>query len=194
MIPPNTPYPLPELAERVVWDLNAAVHPALVGQEAVVMDTARDLMEISSLAHEFKIEPQRIPKWTSGVDRDRELGYRKLIRKQAEHGVSSTTVQLLIDEYRALSETLHPAAHRVRPAALTKRPVELDIEWWLPLMLYELFRHGADAVAQLEAAAQKLSQTAPAPLISALGKESILRVVREELYDYQQSLISNRHD
>lgn len=188
---PKTPYPIPELAERVTWGLHAVIHPALVGHESVVMDTVRDLMEISSLALEFTTEPHRIPKWTSGHDRGREFGYAKLVRKEAERGMNAAVAHQLINEYRAHSEALHPAANDAHPAALTKRPVELDVEWWLPLMFFELFRHGVDAIAQLENAARKLSRTEPTPGIDAIWDSSVLRSVMVELEDYQKSVLSN---
>jgi hypothetical protein len=146
--------PLGALVRRTAANLQISFDGVLTRRQSVVMDTCRDQMEIAALAQDFLHEPQRIPKWLSGKDRAREFGFKRLIEKYESDLLILPTGGRpeLLREYAAHSEGLHPRADAVNPVTLTKTPVPIALEWWLPMTMREILHHAHATFAQLDLA------------------------------------------
>ena len=144
-----------ELAQRVYNDVLDAIDGMLLARDARVLESCRDLMELTVLFRDFEKQPARFVKWQKVPEgeRMRAFGFEKLLRKYPDEPVPylGPDLDALSIEYTLHSRTLHPAMY-LGPRQNLSRSIpedQLDAVLFYSGMVTEIVRHGTAAVAVL---------------------------------------------
>ncbi len=141
--------PIVFLVRRLVFDFEASLEAALIGNFSVVTDLMRDVMEVELLLTDFTFHESHMDQWLRSAPRKRQrhFGPGKIRKRLRDIGWDRYSESVAGVDYRAHSESLHvsPPIHPFFGKGYTPaNELTRDACFW------DIFEHGRRILEAIE--------------------------------------------